>query len=117
MPVQLPSTVRPWALIPEDAEDDIDPTVRLVGCLAEPVPLHLVDGLCGVVAPLGVATQRRALPHVATISVRRRANVIRPRTKVNFARSWRRSKVNKKNDMSSVAQNEGRPIWVGLIMV
>ena len=61
VPVRLPSAVRPWALIPEDAEDDIDPTVRLVGCLAEPVPLHLVDGLCGVVAPLGVATQRRAL--------------------------------------------------------
>ena len=30
-----------------------------------------------------------------------------------FRKIPRRSKVNKKNDMSSAAQNEGRPFWVG----
>jgi hypothetical protein len=34
-----------------------------------------------------------------------------------FRKIPRRSKVNKKNDMSSAAQNEGRPIWVGLIIL
>ena len=39
------------------------------------------------------------------------------RTKVNFARSRADRRLIKKNDMSSAGQNEGRPIWVGLISI